>query len=121
MTFPIRVPALALACSAMAAGGCASRSASPSYPANAALSPQAPEAPSAHVTVALQHEPPLPGERNAGWPGLEQASGDAPHNEHAGHDHSRMEHAPVQAGHDHAHMQHSAHGHAQDGGADAAP
>ena len=50
--------------------GCAARRLPPTFPVSAAASPAAAAAPVAPVTVSLQGDPPLPGESNAGWPGL---------------------------------------------------
>ncbi|HEX5658794.1 MAG TPA: hypothetical protein VFX59_16455, partial [Polyangiales bacterium] len=79
---------------ALAIGGCASRTVPASYPVEAASSPRAAEAAPAHVTVALNREPPLPGQSSAGWPGL--APGDPAHTPAAGHHHH---HGAGHAGH----------------------
>jgi hypothetical protein len=80
----------------LALGGCASRAVPASYPANGPLSPQAPEAAPAQVTVALRGEPPLPGEGSAGWTGLE--AGDPAHTPAVDHSHHHH-HGAGHAGH----------------------
>ncbi|WP_437744004.1 hypothetical protein WME73_02710 [Sorangium sp. So ce302] len=80
-----------------ALAGCAPRSLPASFPASSAASPQAAEAPSPRIGVALSEEPPLPGEPAAGWVGLEPAAaagaGADPHQHHHHHHH----HGPAPA------------------------
>ncbi|WP_437814548.1 hypothetical protein [Sorangium sp. So ce1078] len=77
--------------------GCAPRSLPASFPASSAASPQAGEAPSSRIGVALSEDPPLPGEPTAGWVGLDPApapgAGADPHQHHRHHHHG---HAPAQ-------------------------
>ncbi len=71
-----------------ALAGCAPRTLPASFPASSAASPQAAEAPSPRIGVALSEEPPLPGEPAAGWVGLEPAGprrGADPHQHHHHH------------------------------------
>ncbi|HSN97110.1 MAG TPA: hypothetical protein VLS89_02395 [Candidatus Nanopelagicales bacterium] len=68
----------------LAAGACATRAVPSSFPADAAASPQAKEAPPAQVGLSLAEDPPLPGEPATRWPGLEQDAPDGgAHGHHA--------------------------------------
>jgi hypothetical protein len=77
-----------------------SRALPASFPSSSAASPEAPEASAAPVGVVLAADPPLPGEPNGGWTGLDGAgSAAAPAME--GHQHH---HAPApEGGHEHHH------------------
>jgi hypothetical protein len=80
---------LTLVVAAVALAGCAPRSVPVPFPASTAASPEAAEAPSPRVGVALSEDPPLPGEPTAGWVGLEPAPGGGadPHQHHHHHHH----------------------------------
>ncbi|WP_437862452.1 hypothetical protein [Sorangium sp. So ce363] len=89
-----------------ALAGCAPRSLPASFPASSAASPQAAEAPSPRIGVALAEDPPLPGEPAAAWIGLDPAPGGGadPHQHHHHHHHGHASartppsgHAPAQA------------------------
>ncbi len=107
--------------------GCASRALPKSYPAEAPVSRQVPEAWPADVTRALAADPPLPGEAASGWPGLaedEASAGASDRNEdetRAGtverkddqlQDGGAAGEAPAQRhqGHEHHHGGHHQHG-----------
>ncbi|WP_437984148.1 hypothetical protein [Sorangium sp. So ce117] len=85
-----------------ALAGCAPRSLPASFPASSAASPQAAEAPSPRIGVALSEEPPLPGEPAAGWVGLEPAgaagAGADPHQHHHHHHHGPAPARPPEGG-----------------------
>jgi len=85
---------------------CGGRSVPPTWPAAAAASPSAAEAPAAEVTRALDGGPPLPGDEAEGWAGLGAAP--AGHDAHAGHEthaghgaHAGHEGPAPQGGHEH--------------------
>lgn len=69
---------------------CASRSVPMSFPKTSAASPDAEAAPVARVGVALDQDPPLPGESTEGWRGLEEQppseGNDEKSHQHPGHD-----------------------------------
>ncbi len=84
--------------SALAA--CASRPLHPEVPRSSAASPEAAAPAPADVAIALESDPPLPGEPTEGWLGLETptdegASGHEHHGHHGhdghggGHEHAR--------------------------------
>ncbi|AUX28690.1 MULTISPECIES: hypothetical protein [Sorangium] len=87
----------------VALAGCAPRSVPASFPASSAASPQAAEAPSPRIGVALAEDPPLPGEPTAGWVGLEPASapGADPHQHHHHHHHGAAPAPTAPSGHQH--------------------
>lgn len=70
--------------------GCASRSVPDAFPATSAASPEGAEAAPAPVAVALQSDPPLPGETLAGWEGLTPAGPAAASDPHAHMHHPGM-------------------------------
>jgi hypothetical protein len=59
--------------------GCAPRTLPPRFPTASPASPQSPEAPKARVVTTLQSDPPLPGEPDGDWRGLEQAPASSKH------------------------------------------
>ncbi|MCB9596482.1 MAG: hypothetical protein H6719_27410 [Sandaracinaceae bacterium] len=75
---------LLFAALALALVGC-SRELPTTFPSGSAASLDEPEAPVASVGVALEQEPPLPGEPSSGWEGLQRDAGAA---SHGGHDHA---------------------------------
>ena len=64
--------------------GCAARTVPPRFPTGSPGSPQSAEAPRARVVTTLQSDPPLPGEPEGDWRGLEPipASSQHAHQEH---------------------------------------
>jgi hypothetical protein len=62
-----------------------SRELPPDWPTSSAASPDAPAAPRSDVTLALDSDPPLPGEPLDGWFGLDRR-------DHERHDHERHDH-----------------------------
>lgn len=60
-----------------ALSGCASRAVPERFPPGSALSPDAPTPRVQPLNVALDGEPPLPGESRPGWGGLDSAAGEA--------------------------------------------
>lgn len=73
---------------ASALAGC-SRDVPDTFPTASAASLDAPEASAASVAVALEGDPPLPGEPTAGWEALERDAGaDHGHHGHGGHHHA---------------------------------
>jgi hypothetical protein len=65
----------------LAASAC-SRSLPETWPAQTPLSVEAPPAAAANVTLALDADPPLPGEAREGWTGLEAAAPSGGHQHH---------------------------------------
>ena len=76
---------------------CASRSVPMSFPKTSAASTDAEEAPPARIGVALEQDPPLPGEPTGDWWGLEEQpqSGEkeVPYQHSHGKDGSKSGHA----------------------------
>lgn len=92
--------------------GC-SRRVPATFPTDSAASVEAEAAPPVEVTLALDGQPPLPGEDAEGWFGLEQPSA-APDHSHHGHGHHGHHGEPAkqpeqktepktQGGHHHGH------------------
>jgi hypothetical protein len=72
----------------LAATGCAPHGVPPNLPRSSVASPEGGEAAPARVTLALDEDPPLPGEVTEGWRGLrgdDDASKSAEHDHHGGH------------------------------------
>jgi len=65
------------------------------WPDNSPASSAAQELPNANVTLALDGDPPLPGEPAEGWIGLEQVPAEDPHAHHRHHgNHGKPEPEP---------------------------
>lgn len=66
--------------------GACSRRPPESFPSESPASPEAAVAPTVDVTLALDGDPPLPGEAAPGWIGLEQPTAPAHEHGHEGHE-----------------------------------
>lgn len=64
---------------------CSPRTRPSTFPRGSAASPESPETPVAKVGVALQGDPPLPGEPADDWPGLGAPAPAGPHDHHHHH------------------------------------
>ncbi|HLT38935.1 MAG TPA: hypothetical protein VK034_21775 [Enhygromyxa sp.] len=113
-----RLSVLALAVTL--AGSACSRELPSQWPTGSPASGDAAEAPTAVVTLALDGDPPLPGEPADGWIGLEQApSSDDPHAHHRHHQgHAMPKSSEGHEGHEGHAMPKSSEGHEGHGGHD---
>ena len=93
-----RILSLLAAMTAGLMGACASRPLHPDFPEASAASPETAAPAPAEVAIALEADPPLPGEPTEGWLGLEAPPEDGS-SPHEGHGH----HGSHDGGHDHAH------------------
>jgi hypothetical protein len=84
-SIPIARLSTALAVVAVLAGSACSRDVPSQWPDSSPASNAAKELPNAKVTLALDSDPPLPGEPAEGWIGLEQPPSEDPHAHHRHH------------------------------------
>jgi hypothetical protein len=77
------------------------------WPESSPTSSSAQELPAANVTLALDSDPPLPGEPAEGWIGLEQAPAEDPHAHHRHHGHGEPKpEQPAEQKHEGGHHDH---------------
>lgn len=93
---------IAIALVLVLAGSACSRELPSEWPTTSPASTTVEEAPTANVTLALDGDPPLPGEPADGWIGLDRApSGEDPHAHHRHHQgHEMPESNEAQQGHE---------------------